>query len=160
MPLSWQNYARFDVETAGADGLPVESRKKLGVVALLYFIQGAPAAILWEVVPAYFGINGVSLRVFLPHGSGTIEHRRCCRKADSLRRHRAVREQPDRSPIYGSDQDPLSTIIFDGRHDPRTTCSGSLLSRLNSCRHRDDRIVFSCFSVKPRAIQVFSGTSR
>ncbi len=36
--------------------------KKLGVVALLYFIQGAPAAILWEVLPVYFRINGVSLR--------------------------------------------------------------------------------------------------
>jgi PAT family beta-lactamase induction signal transducer AmpG len=39
-----------------------ESRRKLGVVALLYFIQGAPAAILWEVLPVYFRINGVSLR--------------------------------------------------------------------------------------------------
>jgi PAT family beta-lactamase induction signal transducer AmpG len=38
------------------------SRKKLGTVALLYFIQGAPAAILWEVLPVYFRINGVSLR--------------------------------------------------------------------------------------------------
>ncbi|HEX9662469.1 MAG TPA: MFS transporter [Candidatus Binatia bacterium] len=46
----------------GADGLPPESRKKLGVVALLYFIQGAPAAILWELLPVYFRINGVSLR--------------------------------------------------------------------------------------------------
>lgn len=41
---------------------PPPSRKKLGVVALLYFIQGAPAAILWEVLPVYFRINGVSLR--------------------------------------------------------------------------------------------------
>jgi PAT family beta-lactamase induction signal transducer AmpG len=32
------------------------------VVGLLYFIQGAPAAILWEVLPVYFRINGVSLR--------------------------------------------------------------------------------------------------
>ena len=39
-----------------------ESRRKLGVIALLYFIQGAPAAILWEVLPVYFRINGVSLR--------------------------------------------------------------------------------------------------
>jgi MFS transporter, PAT family, beta-lactamase induction signal transducer AmpG len=39
-----------------------ETRKKLGIVALLYFIQGAPAAILWEVLPVYFRINGVSLR--------------------------------------------------------------------------------------------------
>ena len=38
------------------------SRKKLGIVALLYFIQGAPAAILWEVLPVYFRIHGVSLR--------------------------------------------------------------------------------------------------
>jgi MFS transporter, PAT family, beta-lactamase induction signal transducer AmpG len=38
------------------------SRQKLAVVALLYFIQGAPAAILWEVLPVYFRINGVSLR--------------------------------------------------------------------------------------------------
>jgi PAT family beta-lactamase induction signal transducer AmpG len=38
------------------------SRQKLGVIALLYFIQGAPAAILWEVLPVYFRINGVSLR--------------------------------------------------------------------------------------------------
>lgn len=38
------------------------SREKLGTVALLYFIQGAPAAILWEVLPVYFRINGVSLR--------------------------------------------------------------------------------------------------
>jgi len=38
------------------------SRRKLGVVALLYFIQGAPAAILWEVLPVYFRLHGVSLR--------------------------------------------------------------------------------------------------
>jgi PAT family beta-lactamase induction signal transducer AmpG len=38
------------------------ARKKLAVIALLYFIQGAPAAILWEVLPVYFRINGVSLR--------------------------------------------------------------------------------------------------
>jgi PAT family beta-lactamase induction signal transducer AmpG len=46
-------------------GVPANSsasRQKLGVVALLYFIQGAPAAILWEVLPVYFRINGVSLR--------------------------------------------------------------------------------------------------
>jgi PAT family beta-lactamase induction signal transducer AmpG len=42
--------------------LPVESKNKLGVVALLYFIQGAPAAILWEVLPVYFRLHGVSLR--------------------------------------------------------------------------------------------------
>jgi PAT family beta-lactamase induction signal transducer AmpG len=42
--------------------LPEAARRKLGTVALLYFIQGAPAAILWEVLPVYFRINGVSLR--------------------------------------------------------------------------------------------------
>ena len=46
----------------GVDRLPEESKKKLGVVALLYFIQGAPAAILWEVLPVYFRMHGVSLR--------------------------------------------------------------------------------------------------
>ncbi|MBI2532632.1 MAG: hypothetical protein HYW03_10540, partial [Deltaproteobacteria bacterium] len=46
----------------GVGGLPDESKKKLGVVALLYFIQGAPAAILWEVLPVYFRLHGVSLR--------------------------------------------------------------------------------------------------
>lgn len=46
----------------GAGDSSPERRKKLGVVALLYFIQGAPAAILWEVLPVYFRINGVSLR--------------------------------------------------------------------------------------------------
>jgi MFS transporter, PAT family, beta-lactamase induction signal transducer AmpG len=46
-------------------GVPANSpasKEKLRVVALLYFIQGAPAAILWEVLPVYFRINGVSLR--------------------------------------------------------------------------------------------------
>ena len=46
----------------GVNRLPDESKKKLGVVALLYFIQGAPAAILWEVLPVYFRVHGVSLR--------------------------------------------------------------------------------------------------
>ena len=46
----------------GVDRLPDTSKKKLGVVALLYFIQGAPAAILWEVLPVYFRLHGVSLR--------------------------------------------------------------------------------------------------
>jgi PAT family beta-lactamase induction signal transducer AmpG len=46
----------------GAGGASPESRKKLGVVALLYIIQGAPAAILWEVLPVYFRLHGVSLR--------------------------------------------------------------------------------------------------
>ena len=38
----------------GAERLPKESREKLGIVALLYFIQGSPPAILWEVHPVYF----------------------------------------------------------------------------------------------------------
>lgn len=46
----------------GAERLPKESRGKLGIVALLYFIQGSPPAILWEVLPVYFRIHGVSLR--------------------------------------------------------------------------------------------------
>jgi PAT family beta-lactamase induction signal transducer AmpG len=46
----------------GAAELPHDSRKKLGFVALLYFIQGAPAALLWEVLPVYFRLHGVSLR--------------------------------------------------------------------------------------------------
>lgn len=46
----------------GADHLPGKSRKKLGAVALLYFIQGSPPAILWEVLPVYFRLHGVSLR--------------------------------------------------------------------------------------------------
>lgn len=45
----------------GADGFSSRSKKKLGVVALLYFIQGSPAAILWEVLPVYFRLQGVSL---------------------------------------------------------------------------------------------------
>ena len=46
----------------GAERLAPESRKKLGIVALLYFIQGSPPAILWEVLPVYFRLHGGSLR--------------------------------------------------------------------------------------------------
>jgi PAT family beta-lactamase induction signal transducer AmpG len=46
----------------GVDDASPESRKKLGIIGLLYFIEGAPAAILWELLPVYFRINGVSLR--------------------------------------------------------------------------------------------------
>ncbi|MFQ5852811.1 MAG: MFS transporter [Candidatus Binatia bacterium] len=46
----------------GASRLSTESRKKLGVVGFLYFIEGSPPAILWEVLPVYFRIHGVSLR--------------------------------------------------------------------------------------------------
>src|SRR5919108_4852656 len=47
----------------GVERLPDKSKKKLGVVSLLYFIQGAPAAILWEVLPVYLRVHGVSLRM-------------------------------------------------------------------------------------------------
>jgi len=54
---------KFNIWTlVGADRLPRESRRKLGIVALLYFIQGSPPAILWEVLPVYFRIHGLSLR--------------------------------------------------------------------------------------------------
>jgi len=46
----------------GADRLTPEGKKKLGIVGLLYFIQGSPPAILWEVLPVYFRIQGISLR--------------------------------------------------------------------------------------------------
>lgn len=46
----------------GAERLPKESRSKLGIVALLYFIQGSPPAFLWEIIPVYFRLQGVSLR--------------------------------------------------------------------------------------------------
>lgn len=45
----------------GAERLPEASRKKLGTVALLYCIQGAPVAILWEVLPVYLRLQGISL---------------------------------------------------------------------------------------------------
>jgi len=45
----------------GAGQLAPQSRSKLGVVAFLYFIQGSPPAILWEVLPVYFRLHGVSL---------------------------------------------------------------------------------------------------
>src|SRR5215813_8654044 len=45
----------------GAGQLP-ESRKKLAIISLLYFIEGAPAGILWEVLPVFFRVHGVSLR--------------------------------------------------------------------------------------------------
>ena len=46
----------------GAQQHSGETKKKLGIVALLYLVQGAPAAILWEVLPVYFRLHGVSLR--------------------------------------------------------------------------------------------------
>jgi PAT family beta-lactamase induction signal transducer AmpG len=46
----------------GAGDFRPGAQNKLGIVALLYLIQGAPAAILWEVLPVYFRLHGVSLR--------------------------------------------------------------------------------------------------
>lgn len=45
----------------GAGHLPVAARPKLAVVALLYFIQGSPVSVLWEVLPVYLRLQGVSL---------------------------------------------------------------------------------------------------
>lgn len=46
----------------GAGGLPAASRSKLRVVGLLYFIEGSPVSILWEVLPVYLRLHGTSLR--------------------------------------------------------------------------------------------------
>ncbi len=46
----------------GAGRAREESRRKLGLVAFLYFLQGSPAGILWDVLPIYFRVHGVSLR--------------------------------------------------------------------------------------------------
>ena len=46
----------------GARGLPEASRSKLGVVGLLYFIEGSPVSLLWEVLPVYLRVHGTSLR--------------------------------------------------------------------------------------------------
>jgi len=46
----------------GADRFSPESRRKLKTVALFYFVQGSPPAILWEVLPVYFRLQGLSLR--------------------------------------------------------------------------------------------------
>src|SRR5918998_758214 len=62
MPLSWCIMRALLWKILGAESLPGDARKNLRVIALLYFIQGAPAAILWEVLPVYFRIHGVSLR--------------------------------------------------------------------------------------------------
>jgi PAT family beta-lactamase induction signal transducer AmpG len=45
----------------GAEQLPSSSRRKLGIVAFLYFLEGAPPAILWEILPVYFRVGGASL---------------------------------------------------------------------------------------------------
>ena len=46
----------------GARDLPPVSRRKLGVVAFLYFVQGSPVSVLWEVLPVYLRLQGTSLR--------------------------------------------------------------------------------------------------
>src|SRR5262249_60441567 len=46
----------------GAGSVPPAARPKLGMVALLYFVQGSPVSVLWEVLPVYFRLQGVSLR--------------------------------------------------------------------------------------------------
>ena len=46
----------------GASRLPEASRSRLGIVGLLYFIEGSPVSILWEVLPVYLRVHGTSLR--------------------------------------------------------------------------------------------------
>ncbi|HEY7139979.1 MAG TPA: MFS transporter [Methylomirabilota bacterium] len=46
----------------GAGRLPEASRSKLRVVGLLYFIEGSPVGVLWEVLPVYLRLHGTSLR--------------------------------------------------------------------------------------------------
>jgi PAT family beta-lactamase induction signal transducer AmpG len=46
----------------GARRLPEASRSKLGIVGLLYFIEGSPVSVLWEVLPVYLRLHGTSLR--------------------------------------------------------------------------------------------------
>jgi PAT family beta-lactamase induction signal transducer AmpG len=46
----------------GARGLPEASRSKLSIVGLLYFIEGSPVSVLWEVLPVYLRVHGTSLR--------------------------------------------------------------------------------------------------
>jgi PAT family beta-lactamase induction signal transducer AmpG len=53
---------RFLWTLVGARGLPEASRSKLGVVGLLYFIEGSPVSVLWEVLPVYLRVHGTSLR--------------------------------------------------------------------------------------------------
>ena len=46
----------------GAGQLPEASRSKLRIVGLLYFIEGSPVSVLWEVLPVYLRLHGTSLR--------------------------------------------------------------------------------------------------
>src|SRR2546425_3414265 len=45
----------------GAGRLPAAARPKLATVALLYFIEGSPVSLLWEVLPVYLRLHGASL---------------------------------------------------------------------------------------------------
>jgi PAT family beta-lactamase induction signal transducer AmpG len=46
----------------GAGRLPEASRSKLAVVGFLYFIEGSPVSVLWDVLPVYLRVHGTSLR--------------------------------------------------------------------------------------------------
>src|SRR5215813_5480294 len=46
----------------GAKQLNEASRSKLRIVGLLYFIEGSPVSILWEVLPVYLRLHSTSLR--------------------------------------------------------------------------------------------------
>jgi PAT family beta-lactamase induction signal transducer AmpG len=46
----------------GAGDLGQASRRKLGIVALFYFVEGTPVSVLWEVFPVYLRLQGLSLR--------------------------------------------------------------------------------------------------
>jgi PAT family beta-lactamase induction signal transducer AmpG len=46
----------------GARQLSEASRSKLRTVGLLYFIEGSPVSVLWEVLPVYLRLHGTSLR--------------------------------------------------------------------------------------------------
>jgi MFS transporter, PAT family, beta-lactamase induction signal transducer AmpG len=53
---------RFLWTLLGASRLPEASRSKLGIVGLLYFIEGSPVSVLWDVLPVYLRAHGTSLR--------------------------------------------------------------------------------------------------
>ncbi|MGH7389245.1 MAG: MFS transporter [Candidatus Rokuibacteriota bacterium] len=46
----------------GAGDLGQASRRKLGIVALFYFVEGTPVSVLWEVLPVYLRLQGLPLR--------------------------------------------------------------------------------------------------
>ena len=68
----------------GAQDYSAQAKKKLGIVALLYLIQGAPAAILWEVLPVYFRLHGVSLRAIGGKSTSSLPSL-SCRRAPAIR---------------------------------------------------------------------------